>query len=147
MSLRAAVKSGVAAAFQAVGDIKVDVIYYSANVQDPLFDYDTETGDKIAQWAVVAAVPLILVQARQDRLLGDASWLIKPGDQVAIIEQSTLNLNMQLEDQIEINGRRWRIINFKSDPAAATYIAQIRLTSYEPVLAQGTGTATTGARN
>ena len=146
MGLRAAIESGVSAAFAGVGDIKVSVVYYSANVKDPLYNYDTRTGDKLTQWAVVAKIDVILVQARQSRLISDPDWLIKPGDQIAIIQQSSLGFAMQAEDKIEIVGKRWWIVNFKADPARATYIAQIRLTSAEPIMGQGENTATTGAR-
>lgn len=146
MGLRAAIESGVSAAFAGVGDIKVSVVYYSASVRDPLYNYDTRAGDKVTKWAVVATVDAILVQARQSRLISDPDWLIKPGDQIAIIQQSSLGFPMQLEDQIEIVGKRWRIVNFKSDPAGATFIAQIRLTSAEPVMGLDAAGATTGAR-
>ena len=147
MSLRRAIASGVAAAFKGVGDIKVSIDYYSADVQDPLFNYDTRTGDKIQEWTVIPNVIAILVQANQSRLASDADWLIKPGDQVAIIQQRDLLSPMQSEDQMMIQTRRWRIVNYKADPAGATFIAQIRLTSAEPIMGQGSGSATTGPMN
>lgn len=147
MSLRGAIKSGVSAAFTAVGDIKTPVVYYSATVKDPLFNYDTKTGDKIAPWNVVLSLQAILVSATKSRLIGDTDWLIKPGDQVAILQQDDLGFAMQLEDKIEINGKRWGIINFKSDPAAATFIAQIRQVSAERLMGSGATSATTGPIN
>ena len=145
MSLRGAIQKGVAAAFVAVGDIKTSVIYYqsiqSSNINQ---GYDPQTGDVNIRWNVITTVDAILTKNSSSRLISDQDWLVKPGDQFALIENAKLGFEANLEDQLEIKGKRWRVENAAIDPADGMWILQIRKVSAERILGTGPTNVMTG---
>ena len=145
MSLKGAIASGVAAAFDAIGDLKTDVVYYQQTQDNPSNrKFNPKTGYINIRWNIITSIQGLLTRTTQSRIISDESWTIKPGDQFLLIQANELNLEPSVGDECEIKNDRWRVENTAIDPALAMWIFQIRKTSYPKVQSAGSNTAISG---
>lgn len=121
MGLRSVIASAVASGVAALGDLRTSVGYYqpSANTYDPSTGATTRT-------ETVQTIPdAILTSYKQSDIDGDR---VLETDRKLIIQTSRLAAEPRKgEDQVDIAGTRWRVQDWKTDPAGATYTIQLRL--------------------
>lgn len=122
MTLKAAIQGGVAAAFQAIGDLAPELQAYERTRGA---DYDPDTSTVYTgSFVDVSGIKGVPYDFETQDIDGEN---VRNGDQKFILERQALSFTpCEYDVLVFTDGTRWSIRGIETDPADGTYIFHLR---------------------
>lgn len=121
MGLAESVRGAVKAGFKALGNIAVSATYKrwtTAGTTDSMGGYGAAT---YTDTTITG-----LKSGYSSREVAASGGLISPGDCKFMIQASSLTTAPNTKDRVTLGGVTYDMVNFRTDPATATYTLQLR---------------------
>lgn len=119
MGLKEAFKAAVQTAFNAVGNVKISIVYTS----NPPSSYDPSTGVTTPNTTDYSMTNVIREDYEAEEIDGLA---IQTNDVKLLIPVDDLTPIPQIDDYVTMDSKQWNVVNKHKDPADALWTLQIR---------------------